>query len=109
MKVTWQHPSWPLCQAADGTAIGPDSAQYGYLGVGRAWSIRKSSASNCFGESWAGEMIGGPLEDTSGPALNNFVKPLGIIAFQGSHAFMSFQSNRGLDIHCVSHSFSAAS
>jgi len=48
-------------KAADGTAIGPDSAQYGYLGVG--------------------EMIGGPLEDTSGPALNNFVKLVAVFAF----------------------------
>eukprot|EP00913_Durusdinium_trenchii_P004682 g4347.t1 len=38
----------------DRRAVGPDSAQYGHLGVG--------------------EMIGGPLEDVSGPALNNFVK-----------------------------------
>jgi len=46
---------------ADGDAIGPDSAQYGYLGVG--------------------EMIGGPLEDVSGPALNNFVKLVAVFAF----------------------------
>ena len=46
---------------ADGDAIGPDSPQYGFLGVG--------------------EMIGGPLEDVSGPALNNFVKLVAVFAF----------------------------
>lgn len=46
---------------AEGEAVGPDSAQYGHLGVG--------------------EMIGGPLEDVSGPALNNFVKLVAVFAF----------------------------
>ena len=71
-----------FCQGADGKAIGPDSAQYGYLGVGRVRSElpkTRRKVAKCFEifMKCAGEMIGGPLEDTSGPALNNFVKPLG--------------------------------
>ena len=30
-------------------------------------------------------MIGGPLEDVSGPALNNFVKPLGLREGHAGH------------------------
>jgi len=45
----------------DGRSVGPDSLQYEHLGVG--------------------ELIGGPLEDTTGPALNNFIKLVGVFAF----------------------------
>lgn len=39
---------------ASGEIVGPDSAEFANLGVG--------------------EIIGGPFEDTTGPALNNFIK-----------------------------------
>jgi len=45
----------------DGSVVGPDSPHYAHLGVG--------------------EMIGGPFEDTTGPALNNFIKFVGVFAF----------------------------
>eukprot|EP00931_Biecheleriopsis_adriatica_P050105 TRINITY_DN29003_c0_g1_i1.p1 TRINITY_DN29003_c0_g1~~TRINITY_DN29003_c0_g1_i1.p1 ORF type:complete len:916 (-),score=195.63 TRINITY_DN29003_c0_g1_i1:6-2753(-) len=44
-----------------GASVGPDSNQFAHLGVG--------------------VMIGGPFEDTSGPALNNFIKLVGVFAF----------------------------
>lgn len=44
-----------------GMLIGPDSPHYAHLGVG--------------------EMIGGPFEDTTGPALNNFIKFVAVFAF----------------------------
>lgn len=50
-----------LLKDSDGQTIGPDSVHYANLFVG--------------------EMIGGPMEDTTGPALNNFVKFLGVFAF----------------------------
>ena len=40
--------------------MGPDSQEYENLGVG--------------------EMIGGPFEDTTGPALNNFIKFVAVFA-----------------------------
>lgn len=43
-----------------GHVVGPDSAEYENLGVG--------------------EMIGGPFEDTTGPALNNFIKFVAVFA-----------------------------
>jgi len=46
---------------SNGAVIGPDSAHYAFLGVG--------------------EMIGGPFEDTTGPALNNFIKFVAVFAF----------------------------
>merc|ERR1719198_2798023 len=49
-----------LLRDKDGSVIGPDSPHYDNLGVG--------------------EMIGGPFEDTTGPALNNFAKFVGVFA-----------------------------
>merc|ERR1712100_765012 len=49
-----------LLKNEDGDIIGPDSPHYDNLGVG--------------------EMIGGPFEDTTGPALNNFVKFVAVFA-----------------------------
>jgi len=49
-----------LLKDKDGSVIGPDSPHYENLGVG--------------------EMIGGPFEDTTGPALNNFVKFVAVFA-----------------------------
>merc|ERR1711918_82939 len=43
-----------LLKDADGRAIGPESSQYENLGIG--------------------QQIGGPLEDATGPSLNNFIK-----------------------------------
>jgi len=43
-----------MLKDANGKVVGPDSSEYENLGVG--------------------ETIGGPFEDTTGPALNNFVK-----------------------------------
>merc|ERR1712107_960237 len=43
-----------LLRDKDGKLIGPDSGHYENLGVG--------------------QMIGGPFVDTTGPALNNFIK-----------------------------------
>eukprot|EP00930_Biecheleria_cincta_P005412 TRINITY_DN106340_c0_g1_i1.p1 TRINITY_DN106340_c0_g1~~TRINITY_DN106340_c0_g1_i1.p1 ORF type:complete len:910 (+),score=126.35 TRINITY_DN106340_c0_g1_i1:192-2921(+) len=50
-----------LLKDKEGNSIGPDSEQFQHLGVGT--------------------MIGGPFEDTSGPALNNFIKFFGVFAF----------------------------
>lgn len=50
-----------LLKSPEGNTIGPDSVHYANLFVG--------------------ESIGGPFEDTTGPALNNFVKFLGVFAF----------------------------
>lgn len=44
----------------NGETVGPDSAQYENIGVG--------------------VMIGGPFEDTTGPALNNFIKFVAVFA-----------------------------
>lgn len=44
----------------NGAVIGPDSDNYEALGIG--------------------EMIGGPFEDTAGPALNNFIKFVAVFA-----------------------------
>jgi K(+)-stimulated pyrophosphate-energized sodium pump len=49
-----------LLRDSNGELIGPESAHYDNLGVG--------------------QMIGGPFEDTTGPALNNFIKFVGIFA-----------------------------
>jgi len=49
-----------LLKDAEGKTIGPDSPHYQNLGVG--------------------EQIGGPFEDTTGPALNNFVKFVAVFA-----------------------------
>jgi hypothetical protein len=46
---------------SSGSVIGPESPHYENLGVG--------------------EMIGGPFEDTTGPALNNFIKFVAVFAF----------------------------
>merc|ERR1719221_884849 len=50
-----------LLKDSEGRVVGPDSPHFAYLGVG--------------------EMIGGPFEDTAGPALNNFVKLVAVFAF----------------------------
>jgi len=50
-----------LLKDADGIVLGPDSRHYEHLGVG--------------------ESIGGPFEDTTGPALNNFIKTAAVFAF----------------------------
>lgn len=50
-----------LLRGTDGSVIGPDSPHYQNLGVG--------------------EHIGGPFEDTTGPALNNFIKFVAVYAF----------------------------
>jgi len=44
----------------NGAVVGPDSKHYQFLGVGA--------------------MIGGPFEDTTGPALNNFIKFVAVFA-----------------------------
>lgn len=49
-----------LLKDKDGKTVGPDSPHYENLGVG--------------------EMIGGPFEDTTGPALNNFIKLTAVFA-----------------------------
>merc|ERR1712113_381330 len=50
-----------LLKDEKGLVIGPESPHYAHLGVG--------------------EMIGGPFEDTTGPALNNFIKFVAVFAF----------------------------
>eukprot|EP00933_Yihiella_yeosuensis_P044219 TRINITY_DN39326_c0_g1_i1.p1 TRINITY_DN39326_c0_g1~~TRINITY_DN39326_c0_g1_i1.p1 ORF type:complete len:271 (+),score=48.51 TRINITY_DN39326_c0_g1_i1:102-914(+) len=50
-----------LLRDPDGNVIGPNSVHYANLGVG--------------------ETIGGPLEDTTGPAMNNFIKFVAVFAF----------------------------
>merc|ERR1719428_1425944 len=50
-----------LLKDPDGVTIGPDSPHYQNLGVG--------------------QNIGGPFEDTTGPALNNFIKFVAVFAF----------------------------
>merc|ERR1712050_342446 len=50
-----------LLKDEKGLVIGPESQHYAHLGVG--------------------EMIGGPFEDTTGPALNNFIKFVAVFAF----------------------------
>jgi len=50
-----------LLRNAEGEVIGPDSVHYANLGVG--------------------ESIGGPFEDTTGPAMNNFIKFVAVFAF----------------------------
>jgi len=50
-----------LLRDADDNVVGPDSVHYANLGVG--------------------ETIGGPFEDTTGPALNNFIKFVAVFAF----------------------------
>jgi len=49
-----------LLKDANGASIGPDSNHFKNLGVG--------------------QMIGGPFEDTTGPALNNFIKLVAVFA-----------------------------
>merc|ERR1719401_1946180 len=56
-----KHILFGLLKDAQGNVIGPDSQHYAHLGVG--------------------EMIGGPFEDTTGPALNNFIKFVAVFAF----------------------------
>ncbi|CAK9021231.1 unnamed protein product [Durusdinium trenchii] len=56
-----------LLKDEHGKSIGPDSQQFRDLGVG--------------------EMIGGPFEDTSGPALNNFIKLVGVFALVTSDLY----------------------
>jgi len=46
---------------SSGAVISPDSPHYQNLGVG--------------------ELVGGPFEDTTGPALNNFIKFVAVFAF----------------------------
>jgi len=50
-----------LLRDVDGNVVGPDSVQNRNLVVG--------------------ESIGGPFEDTAGPALNNFIKFVAVFAF----------------------------
>lgn len=50
-----------LLKDVDGNPLGPDSIHYANLGVG--------------------EQIGGPFEDMTGPALNNFIKFVAVFAF----------------------------
>ncbi|CAK9033686.1 unnamed protein product [Durusdinium trenchii] len=50
-----------LLRDKDGNVIGPDSPHYANLGIG--------------------ETIGGPFEDTTGPAMNNFIKFVAVFAF----------------------------
>jgi K(+)-stimulated pyrophosphate-energized sodium pump len=50
-----------LLKDVDGNALGPESHHYANLGVG--------------------EQIGGPFEDATGPALNNFIKFVAVFAF----------------------------
>jgi len=50
-----------LLQDAEGNPLGPDSHHYANLGVG--------------------EQIGGPFSDTTGPAMNNFIKFVAVFAF----------------------------
>jgi len=50
-----------LLKNVDGEVVGPDSVHYANLGVG--------------------ESIGGPFEDTTGPAMNNFIKFVAVFAF----------------------------
>merc|ERR1719188_2236418 len=49
-----------MLKDANGQTVGPDSPQYENIGVG--------------------VMIGGPFEDTTGPALNNFIKFVAVFA-----------------------------
>lgn len=49
-----------LLKDQSGRTVGPDSLHYKFLGVG--------------------ETIGGPFEDTTGPALNNFIKFVAVFA-----------------------------
>lgn len=50
-----------LLKDIDGNPLGPDSHHYANLGIG--------------------EQIGGPFSDTTGPALNNFIKFVAVFAF----------------------------
>merc|ERR1712072_1209267 len=50
-----------LLKDPEGSTIGPDSEQYENLGIG--------------------QQIGGPLQECTGPALNNFIKFVTVFAF----------------------------
>jgi Na+/H+-translocating membrane pyrophosphatase len=50
-----------LLKDTDGNPLGPESHHYANLGIG--------------------EQIGGPFSDTTGPALNNFIKFVAVMAF----------------------------
>merc|ERR1719181_708019 len=50
-----------LLKDTEGNPLGPDSHHYANLGIG--------------------EQIGGPFSDTTGPALNNFIKFVAVFAF----------------------------
>merc|ERR1711974_118183 len=50
-----------LLKTPDGTVVGPDSVHYENLAIG--------------------ESIGGPFEDATGPAMNNFIKFVAVFAF----------------------------
>merc|ERR1739841_198249 len=54
----------------DGNIVGPESEVYDTLEIG--------------------EQIGGPLEDLSGPALNNFIKFVAVVSFVTSDMYDEF-------------------
>eukprot|EP00930_Biecheleria_cincta_P016869 TRINITY_DN13580_c0_g1_i1.p1 TRINITY_DN13580_c0_g1~~TRINITY_DN13580_c0_g1_i1.p1 ORF type:complete len:524 (-),score=98.72 TRINITY_DN13580_c0_g1_i1:129-1700(-) len=57
----------------NGDIVGTDSQEYETLGIG--------------------EQIGGPLEDLTGPALNNFIKFVAVVSFVTSHMYDEFPNN----------------
>eukprot|EP00439_Symbiodinium_sp_Y106_P019086 s3113_g2.t1 len=60
-RTSWKFVLFGLLRDKDGNVIGPDSPHYANLGIG--------------------ETIGGPFEDTTGPAMNNFIKFVAVFAF----------------------------
>ncbi|CAE7769201.1 hppA, partial [Symbiodinium pilosum] len=56
-----------------GEVVGTNSPQYDTLGIG--------------------EQIGGPLEDLTGPALNNFIKFVAVVGFVTSDLYDEFPDN----------------
>lgn len=57
----------------NGQIVGTDSQEYETLGIG--------------------EQIGGPLEDLTGPALNNFIKFVAVVSFVTSHMYDEIPDN----------------
>eukprot|EP00931_Biecheleriopsis_adriatica_P104353 TRINITY_DN79034_c0_g1_i1.p1 TRINITY_DN79034_c0_g1~~TRINITY_DN79034_c0_g1_i1.p1 ORF type:complete len:1002 (+),score=189.30 TRINITY_DN79034_c0_g1_i1:144-3149(+) len=57
----------------DGETVGSESPEYETLGIG--------------------EQIGGPLEDLTGPALNNFIKFVAVVSFVTSDLYEEFPDN----------------
>jgi len=65
-----------MLEDKNGNVVGTDSQEYDTLGIG--------------------EQIGGPLEDLTGPALNNFIKFVAVVSFVTSDIYDEFPDNTWL-------------